>query len=364
MQELLNGLSSAQKATISSIEVVAFTCGDLNKMFPDFRCEKFFTEVSFPKLKPFLIKTIYYHLASLSHSMTKGQGRKKIGIGIACPNVDIVNVQFIHEQWKHYFLQSRKLSFISRIYKKILFFYFSIFEKYVYSFRVNVKFIVIANFLKTFLSQKFNTPENQMTIIPSGVNTEEFNLYGGDSDDLTKKLLLNYPQLKDISFAQPVALFVGAFERKGLGRALDALRKIPNAQLIVIGQSENTKFKMPELPYKVAHIPFTKEVSLFYQIADLFIFPTQYEPFGLVIIEAYVMGLDLIIPVENVGASEIIQQSEGINFFHQGEEIQLKSLKKIPLEVKRQRRNERLEKIKKYSWQASSEKFFQILSAD
>jgi hypothetical protein len=38
MQELLNGLSSDQKASIYSIEIVAFTCTDLDIMFPDFNC--------------------------------------------------------------------------------------------------------------------------------------------------------------------------------------------------------------------------------------------------------------------------------------------------------------------------------------
>jgi glycosyltransferase involved in cell wall biosynthesis len=362
MQELLNGLSSDQKASIYSIEIVAFTCTDLDIMFPDFNCPKYFTKIPLPKIKPFLLKMVFYHLLSLIHSLTTGSKRKKIGVGIACLNISIVNVQFIHEQWKTHFFKNSNLPFGKKIYKKLLFSYFYIVEKYIYSFKGDTKYIVIADFLKNFLQNEFQTPKENMTLIPSGVNTDEFKLLDLTSSDLIRKLSTNHPDIKEIRTDLPIALFVGALERKGIDRVLETLAKIPNAQLIVIGKSENPDFRMPKLPFKIVHISFTKEVNLFYQIADIFIFPTRYEPFGLVIIEAYVMGLDLLIPIENVGASEIILQSDGINFFHQNSEIELQRLNKISFEERKTRRAERLFKIKKYSWEASADKFYSILN--
>ena len=361
MQELINGLSSEQKASISSIELVAFTCTDLNQMFPNFHCPKKFTKIPFPKLKPFLVKMLFYHIISLIHSLTFAARRKKIGVGIACLNIDIVNVQFIHEQWKKHFFQNRNLNYISKLYKKLLFTYFSFVEYFIYSIKKGTHYIVIADFLRNYLNQEFKTPIKNMALIPSGVNTDEFKLLNVSSDDLLKKLILNYPNLKEIDPNLPIALFVGALERKGLSRVLETLNKIPNAQLIVIGKSEYSNFEMPKLSFKIVHIPFTKEVNLFYQLSDMFIFPTRYEPFGLVIIEAYVMGLDLLIPIEDVGASEIIPQSSGINFFHQNAEIKLLSLQKISHTEKASRRIDRLEKIKKYSWDISGDKFYSIL---
>lgn len=361
MQELLNGLSLDQKTSIKSIEVVAFTCSDLNSMFAQFNCPKRFTKIPFPNIKPFLLKMFIYHLGSLFHTLTTGSSKKKIGIGVACLNVNIVNIQFIHEQWKNHFFQKRSLSFFSTIYKKILFVYFACAEKYIYSFRKNIRYLVIANFLKTFLQQKFGTNSKSITLIPSGVNVEEFNLLDITSEDIFKKLSINYPQISIIDMNQPIALFVGAFERKGLGRALEALNKIPNAQLIVIGNSENPNFVMPIFSYKIVHITFTKEVNLFYQLADIFIFPTYYEPFGLVIMEAYAMGLDLLVPIENVGASEIIPQSDGIHFFHQDDEITVPNFKKLSVADKQKRRTERLMNIKEHSWEKNGDKFYSML---
>lgn len=362
MQELLNGLSPEQKSSIDSIEVIAFTCSDLNNMFSDFKCQKRFTRIPFPNIKPFLFKMIFYHVLSLIHSCTKGLNKKKIGIGIACLNVNVVNVQFVHEQWRKYFFKDRKLSLTSMLYKKSLFLYFSIVEKYIYSYRKKTQYIVIAKFIKSFLQQEFAPPPGNTTLIPSGVNTDEFKLLDITAIDLIKKLSVNHPQIKEIDANQPIALFVGAFERKGLDRALEALAKTSNVQLIVIGKSELAHFEMPKLPFKIIHIPFTKEVSFFYQLADFFIFPTRYEPFGLVIIEAYVMGLDLLIPIENVGASEIIPPSDGIFLFHQSDEIHIQDLKKITIEQKKMRRVERLSKIKQYSWEVSGDKFYSILA--
>lgn len=361
MLELLNGLDTDQKDSIHSIEVIAFTCSDLEKLFPDFKCPKYFTQIPFPRLKPFLLKMIFYHLISLLHSITQGRNRKKLGIGIACLNVDIVNVQFIHKQWEKYFFQNKKFSLLEFVYKKLLFAYFSLAEKYVYSFRKDTNYIVIANFIKDFLNKKFHTPADRMTLIPSGVNSEEFKLLNITDIELHKKIVSAYPEINEIDTAQPIALFVGALERKGIDRVLETLKSVPNAQLIVIGKSENPRFKIPKLPFKIIHIPFTMEVSLFYQIADTFIFPTRYEPFGLVIIEAYAMGLDLLIPIENVGASEIIPPGEGVQFFHQNDQIQLLSFKKISFENKQARRKDRLERIKNYNWQASADMFYKCL---
>lgn len=362
MQELINGLTADQKSSVSSIEIVAFTCSDLNTLFPDYNCPKYFTQIPFPTLKPFLLKMFIYHLISFSHSVTKGFNRKKIGIGISCINVDIVNVQFIHEQWKKYFFQNKKFSLASKLYKQLLFLYFSICEKYIYAHDRKTKYVVIANFLKTFLQQHFNTNLSNVTLIPSGVNTSEFEIQNIEKSALIQKIASSHPQISEIDASLPIALFVGAFERKGLDRVLETLNKVPNAQLIVVGKSEQSNFEMPNLSFKIIHIPFTKEVNLFYQLSDIFIFPTRYEPFGLVIVEAYVMGLDLVLPIENVGASEIIPKSEGINYFHQDEEIVIHELKILSFNEKSTRRSERLKNIEQYSWKSSGNKLYSILS--
>lgn len=361
MIELMNGLSPEQKAQVELIEAVCCESGNLDELFPDFLCPKRFIKMPGKGLKPFLLKMFVYHLGSSFYSHLFCRKNIKIGIGIACLNVDISNIQFIHEQWKEPFFSKRKMGPLAYFYKKALFFYFSLGEKILFSGNKR-HFIVIAHFLQKFIEDHFKINSSQFTLIPSGVNTTEFKTDPYKQNEIEDELKTKYPVLQTIDFSKPVPLFIGAFERKGLDKALDYLVRQKTNQLILIGKPES--FSHWDFPKEltIAHIPFTKEVNKFYAISDIFIFPTYYEPFGLVIVEAYAMGLDLIVPSENVGASEILPKDEGIHFFRQSETIPDIKFKKITPEERSVRMKQRTETIRPYNWKAAGEKFYSILS--
>lgn len=361
MIELLNGLTPEQKAQVELIEAVSCEAQDLEKLFPDFHCPKKFVKIPGRGFKPFILKMFSYHLFTFFYSHLFCRNKIKIGIGIASLNVDISNIQFVHEQWKDPFFSNRKLSFPALIYKKVLFKYFEIGENILFK-NPRTHFIVIGKFLQDFIQERFQTSPEQFTYIPSGVNTREFSVHPEKQKEVERELLQKYPQLSVIDFEKCVPLFVGAFERKGLDRVLSYLKTRPGSQLILIGKPES--FSTWDFPseIKIAHIPFTKEVQLFYAVSDLFIFPTYYEPFGLVILEAYAMGLDLIIPKDNVGASEILEEDEGVHFFTQKEALPDLTFKKITSEQRLSRVESRIERLQKYSWKNAAQKFYSILS--
>ena len=363
MIELINGLSSEEKATISSMEIIAFSAAPLDSLFKNFNCQKNFYKIPFGNVKPFILKMFFYHLCSFWHSIVHAKNHVKIGIGIASLNVDIVNIQFIHKGWENDYFKSTKLGIFKKIYKKILFLYFSICEHYLYSPKNSkAQFIVIANFMKKYMTQTFHTNSENIHLIPSGVNTQEFNFSKYSRLELFQYLVLHYPVLEGLDLNKPIVLFVGAFERKGLNSALEALAEFDACQFIIIGKPES--FSTLTIPPSIKSfiISFTKEINLFYEISDLFIFPTKYEPFGLVIIEAYSMGLDLVIPTKNTGASELIIPSEGIFFIDVHENFKILPPVQISMDTKRKRRLERLKNIEKYSWENASKKFYSILS--
>lgn len=360
--ELFNGLLPEQKNNISSIEVVSFVSSPLDEILPAFKCEKKITQVPLVFLKPFILKMFFYHLYTLYHSIVYASKRKKIGIGIACLNVDIVNIQFLHRQWDAQYFKSTTLGFFKKAYKKVLNLYFSVCEDYIYTTQdKKIDYIVIAKFMKKFLKDSFGTNETSMHLIPSGVNVTEFNFSKMSQDELFSYLIKRYPVLSTLDPQKPISLFVGAYERKGLATALRAISTIKDCQFIIIGKPEQfSNFVIPKT-INAFLIEFTKEVNLFYELSDLFIFPTKYEPFGLVIIEAYVMGMDIVIPSENVGASEIIPQSDGIYFINSTDEINLPVPSKISADLKKERRIERLKNIENYSWANASKTFYSIL---
>jgi len=359
MIDLLNGLSLEKKNNISSITILAFTASDPELLMPDFKGKIRLTTLPFKNLKPFLLKMLFYHVISFFHSLLLFDSIK-IGIGIANLNVDISNIQFIHQQWNPIFFKNRKLSPLAFLYKKILFTYFSLCETLFFNSKKR-QYIVIANFMRNFLKNEKKISEKNLTLLPSSVDLEKFQLI-----DLTEKdfsdLLCRYPVISNINKNDPIFLFVGAFERKGLDKVLRFFKQIKTpASLIVIGKSEDGKIMKDLIFPNIYHIPFTKEVHMFYNLADVFLFPTYYEPFGLVILEAYSMGIDIVIPKENVGASEVIDSGEGVHFISQTDEIHLPNFSKISFEQRENRRKKRLNTILKNDWTQNANKFYSML---
>jgi glycosyltransferase involved in cell wall biosynthesis len=218
------------------------------------------------------------------------------------------------------------------------------------------------------LKKNFSVKDSQLNLIPSGVNTTEFSLSSEPVLKIKNHLSLLNPQLERLNLEIPIFLFVGAFERKGLPSVLKSLEgklRDRSIQLIIIGKpEEGSSFQLPEID-SLFHIHFTKEVKLFYEMADCFIFPTKYEPFGLVIIEAYAMGLDIFVTKEQVGATEILTLDDGLFIIQPDTPSHLilsnYEPKKITREVKELRIKKRLETLKNYTWKNAGQKFQSML---
>ncbi|MBC8138761.1 MAG: glycosyltransferase family 4 protein [Fibrella sp.] len=111
-------------------------------------------------------------------------------------------------------------------------------------------------------------------------------------------------------------LFVGEYQRKGLNTVLEAMAKIktntpfhllavgrgnvPNymAQAQALGVSDRVTFAGP-----------TSDIEKVFGASDVFVFPTLYEPFGMVILEAMFTQLP-VITSRVAGASELIQHGK------------------------------------------------------
>jgi len=112
----------------------------------------------------------------------------------------------------------------------------------------------------------------------------------------------------------PLFLFVGSgYERKGLDRVLEALPA--SCWLLVVGKDkhENRYRQLAErrgIAGRVRFIGAQREVRPYYGAADVFVFPTRYEPFGNVILEAMACGLP-VITTNDCGAADLLE--EGVN---------------------------------------------------
>jgi glycosyltransferase involved in cell wall biosynthesis len=116
----------------------------------------------------------------------------------------------------------------------------------------------------------------------------------------------------------PLALFVGdiRINRKNLDTVLHALVKVPELHLAVVGTIEGSPY--PQLAAQLelsARVHFLGNpqnvVPELMRTADLFVFPSRYEPYGLVVIEAMASGI-AVITATTTGAAEIVTPECGV----------------------------------------------------
>jgi len=113
-------------------------------------------------------------------------------------------------------------------------------------------------------------------------------------------------------------LFVGSgFLRKGLEKLLQGLSELPdqNFHLSVLGKDNKMRSfeqlsEKLNLAQKVRFFGTQKNARSFYQLADVLVIPSFYDPFANVTVEALAMGLFVVSSRTN-GGSEVLTEENG-----------------------------------------------------
>lgn len=120
-------------------------------------------------------------------------------------------------------------------------------------------------------------------------------------------------------------LFVGE-ATKGLRQCIQQLGRFPEARLLVITRSKLEDYKelaasLGVLNQVVFH-GFERNPELAFRAADVFLYPSDYDPFGMVVTEAMASGIPVLVG-RDMGASELIDHEvNGLLFDpHKPEEI-------------------------------------------
>jgi glycosyltransferase involved in cell wall biosynthesis len=210
-----------------------------------------------------------------------------------------------------------KLCFAATNYKQFLrkFYYFiyyrytAMFEKMFYKMKRNKirKAIAVSNGIKNeFIKYKL-LPEDKIVVIPNFIDEEIFNYNNHDlyRNEIRRKF--------GISNDEFVILFVsrGEFHRKGLFLLIDGVRmlreNITNITLLIVGGKEGVE-SYKRMYSSLKYIIFTgivDDVYKYYHAGDVFVFPSYYEAFALVLLEAAACGIPIISSCVN-GAEELI----------------------------------------------------------
>ena len=168
--------------------------------------------------------------------------------------------------------------------------------------------------VKNELLENYKTPPSNIHVIHNGVEWDamekDFQSWVEKKPKIAKELSLNPEEFH--------FLFIGhGYNRKGLTQLLHALAKMKHKQihLSIVGEDAHIKnfqnlARSLQLENRVTFFQGRSDVRKFYQLADVLVIPSLYDPFANVTVEALAMGVFVLSSSFNGGA-EVLQSFSG-----------------------------------------------------
>ena len=168
--------------------------------------------------------------------------------------------------------------------------------------------IVNSNFMKNDIQRLFGLPFEKINVVPNGINITNFNGVERDYEFRRQYALDN----------EKIILFMGRLVyEKGVQHLISAMPKIiegyHDAKLVIAGKGGmidelKAQVNAMGLGNKVCFAGYLnqKQVCKMYKCADVSVFPSTYEPFGIVALEGMLAGVPTV--VSDVGGlNEIVE---------------------------------------------------------
>lgn len=171
--------------------------------------------------------------------------------------------------------------------------------------------IVNSGYMKNELQRLFGLPYEKINIVPNGVNLTNFSGIERDYDFRRQYAMDN----------EKIILFMGRLVyEKGVQHLINAMPKIlskyHDAKLIIAGKggmlddlrAQVNALGLGDKVYFTGYLN-SKQVQKMYKCADISVFPSTYEPFGIVALEAMLAGTPVVVS-DIGGLNEIVDHGE------------------------------------------------------
>jgi UDP-glucose:(heptosyl)LPS alpha-1,3-glucosyltransferase len=157
------------------------------------------------------------------------------------------------------------------------------------------KIIALTEQVRSDVLRIYNVPESDVLVVPNGYAASEFNPVHSAANRSRMRERLGY------SPTDKVVVFVAnELDRKGFTPLLRAIASLRDSRihLLAVGRLDPNQCRGTIASLGMGErVKFTgpsNEVSDYYAAADVFALPTQYEAWGLVIVEAMASGLRVL----------------------------------------------------------------------
>ncbi len=158
--------------------------------------------------------------------------------------------------------------------------------------------IVCSEFMKGEVQRLFDCPSDKVDVIFNGVDPAKFDFDWTEKDRAAHRAKLALP-------AEKIVMYVGRFvHEKGIHVLLNAASAVlaaePKTKFVIVGGGHREKLekfvRWAGLGDKVVFTGFMANRSLhqLYRVADVAVFPSLYEPFGIVALEAMAAGAPVV----------------------------------------------------------------------
>ncbi|MBI5471366.1 MAG: glycosyltransferase family 4 protein [Ignavibacteriae bacterium] len=174
------------------------------------------------------------------------------------------------------------------------------------------KIIAVSHLVKNQITKFYVVDPSRICVIPNGVDLNAF------SKVRTREKRGDLRAQFGIGQDDFVILFVGnEFARKGLHTLVKAIARLPRApKLVVVGSDNPAPFRSlaqsAGVGESVLFVGVSRQPEKYFGMADAFVFPTLYEPFGIVIVEAMAAGLPVITSKEAGAVEGVVDDNQAL----------------------------------------------------
>lgn len=226
--------------------------------------------------------------------------------------------------------------------------------------------IVCSEFMKDEVHSVLSVPMDKMDVIPNGIDADKFDFSFSD-----KKEFRNAYAAPD----EKIIIHVGRNVREKGGSTLIAafkrlLHEYPKAKLLIVGGGDRTWLKEQVsnlgISDRVYFTGFVDDETLLklYRVSDVAVFPSYYEPFGIVALE----GMAAKVPVvtsDVCGLTEVVTHNvTGITTYVENDESLAWGIaevfKKSPLELRKMINAAYEKATTEFSWSRIAEQTEQV----